>query len=72
MKTGIELIAQERERQISIEGYTPEHDEKKIVGINYQKLLVYFVSPLGTQGIMTIYRSLILPLLNGMRSISLK
>lgn len=27
MKTGIELIAEERERQISKEGYTPEHDD---------------------------------------------
>ena len=28
MKTGIELIAEERARQISREGYTPEHDDK--------------------------------------------
>lgn len=27
MKTGIELIAEERERQISQEGWTPEHDD---------------------------------------------
>jgi hypothetical protein len=27
MKTGIELIAAERERQISKEGWTPEHDD---------------------------------------------
>lgn len=27
MKTGIELIAEERERQISVEGWTPEHDD---------------------------------------------
>jgi len=26
MKTGIELIAEERDRQISAEGWTPEHD----------------------------------------------
>ena len=26
MKTGIELIAEERQRQIEKEGYTPEHD----------------------------------------------
>lgn len=26
MKTGIELIAEERQRQISVEGWTPEHD----------------------------------------------
>ena len=27
MKTGIELIAEERQRQISQEGWTPEHDD---------------------------------------------
>lgn len=27
MKTGIELIAEERQRQISEEGWTPEHDD---------------------------------------------
>lgn len=26
MKTGIEIIAEERQRQIEIEGWTPEHD----------------------------------------------
>lgn len=26
MKTGIELIAEERQRQITEEGWTPEHD----------------------------------------------
>lgn len=28
MKTGIELIAEERQRQIEIEGWTPEHDDQ--------------------------------------------
>lgn len=28
MKTGIELIAEERERQISKEGWTPKHDDE--------------------------------------------
>lgn len=28
MKTGIELIADERQRQIEVEGWTPEHDAK--------------------------------------------
>lgn len=27
MKTGIELIAEERKRQIEVEGWTPEHDD---------------------------------------------
>ncbi len=34
MKTGIELIAEERERQIKEEGWTPEHDAK----YNYHEL----------------------------------
>jgi hypothetical protein len=28
MKSGIELIAEERERQVSVEGWTPEHDDE--------------------------------------------
>lgn len=28
MKTGIELIAEERTRQIEVEGFTPEHDDQ--------------------------------------------
>ena len=28
MKTGIELIAEERQRQIEKEGWTPEHDDE--------------------------------------------
>jgi hypothetical protein len=28
MKTGIELIAEERQRQIDVEGWTSEHDDK--------------------------------------------
>lgn len=28
MKTGIELIAEERQRQIEAEGWTPEHDDQ--------------------------------------------
>lgn len=28
MKTGIELIAEERKRQVEEEGWTPEHDDK--------------------------------------------
>ncbi len=29
MKTGIELIAEERQRQIDQEGYTPDHDDEQ-------------------------------------------
>lgn len=32
MKTGIELIAEERERQISSEGWTHEHDDEHTDG----------------------------------------
>lgn len=28
MKTGIELITEERQRQVTKEGWTPEHDDK--------------------------------------------
>lgn len=30
--TGIELIAAERQRQIAVEGWTPEHDDQHIMG----------------------------------------
>jgi hypothetical protein len=32
MKTGIELIAEERQRQIEVEGWTPEHDDRHTKG----------------------------------------
>lgn len=32
MKTGIELIAAERERQIKEEGWTPDHDNEHAIG----------------------------------------
>ena len=32
MKTGSELIAEERQRQISEEGWTPEHDDEHSAG----------------------------------------
>lgn len=32
MKTAIELIAEERARQISVEGWTPEHDDQHTAG----------------------------------------
>lgn len=32
MKTGIELIAEERQRQIEKEGWTPEHDDNHANG----------------------------------------
>jgi hypothetical protein len=32
MKTGIELIAEERQRQVEVEGWTPEHDDEHKLG----------------------------------------
>ena len=32
MKSGIELIAKERQRQIEAEGWTPEHDDQHVHG----------------------------------------
>lgn len=32
MKTGIELIAEERQRQIEVEGWTAEHDKEQAIG----------------------------------------
>lgn len=28
MKTGLQLIAEERQRQVEVEGWTPEHDDE--------------------------------------------
>lgn len=32
MPTGLEIIAQERKRQIEVKGYTPEHDDEHDLG----------------------------------------
>jgi hypothetical protein len=32
MKTGIELIAEERDRQLNEENYTPDHDDEHVEG----------------------------------------
>lgn len=32
MKSAIELIADERKRQIEVEGWTPEHDQRHFLG----------------------------------------
>lgn len=44
MKTGIELIAAERERQISAEGYSPEHDDAHREG-SLAKAAVCYATP---------------------------
>lgn len=41
MKTGIELIAEERQRQIDVEGWTPEHDDEHICGEMAQAAACY-------------------------------
>lgn len=41
IKTGIELIAAERKRQIEVEGWTPEHDDKYICGELRDAALAY-------------------------------
>jgi hypothetical protein len=58
MKTGAELIAEERARQVSREGWTPEHDDEhpagslEIAGRCYAKhahgQLLGFIAPHGT------------------------
>lgn len=45
MKTGIELIAEERQRQISQEGWTPEHDRDHDKAELYFAAMCYFVAP---------------------------
>jgi hypothetical protein len=41
MKTGIELIADERNRQVSVEGWTPAHDDEHDCGELADAAVVY-------------------------------
>lgn len=41
MKTGIELIAEERARQVSADGWTPEHDDEHSDGQMAEAASVY-------------------------------
>lgn len=45
MKTAIELIAEERARQISVEGWTPEHDDKHMAGEIAMAAVCYAMVP---------------------------
>ena len=45
MKTGIELIAAERDRQIDEEGWTPEHDAQHTDGALAFAAVTYAVAP---------------------------
>jgi hypothetical protein len=44
MKTGIELIAAERQRQIDAEGWTPEHDDEHDAGVLASAAACYAVN----------------------------
>jgi hypothetical protein len=47
MKTGIELIAEERQRQIEVEGFTSQHDDKHSNGELANAAAVYAIDPMG-------------------------
>lgn len=47
MKTGIELIAEERQRQIEVEGWTPQHDDEHSKGELANAAAVYAIDPMG-------------------------
>jgi hypothetical protein len=45
MKTGIELFAAERQRQIEVEGWTPEHDAQHVNNELCDAAICYLVDP---------------------------
>ena len=45
MKNGIELITEERERQMKVEGWTPEHDDEHTVGELAMAASCYAMTP---------------------------
>ena len=45
MKTGIELIAEERQRQIEVEGWTAEHDDLHDMGELVAAAMCYLTHP---------------------------
>jgi hypothetical protein len=47
MKSGIELIAEERQRQIEVEGDTAEHDDGHSKGQLANAAAVYAIDPMG-------------------------
>lgn len=44
-KTGVELIAAERQRQIEAEGWTPEHDDEYLHGELIRAAVCYALEP---------------------------
>lgn len=51
MKTGIELIREERERQINVEGWTAEHDDEHMEGAIASAAAAYALSGAGFKDI---------------------
>lgn len=50
MKTGIEIISDERNRQLQVEGYTPEHDDKHDLGELSAAAAAYALRSAGCSG----------------------
>ncbi|WP_078670596.1 hypothetical protein [Chitinophaga eiseniae] len=46
MKTGVEIIAEERKRQINIEGYHEHHDDRHEAGELADAAMCYCMSPI--------------------------
>ena len=53
--TGLELIAAERQRQIDVEGWTPEHDAEHSNGELIQAAACYALSADGFRGVPTLW-----------------
>lgn len=52
--TGIELIAEERQRQIDGEGWTPEHDDKHS-NDEMARAAMCYTNPIPSEGFITAY-----------------
>lgn len=55
MKTGIELIAEERQRQINDEGWTPEHDDQHVENELANAAATYAMDSDCREALMNIY-----------------
>jgi len=58
--TGIELIAAERQRQVEVEGWTPEHDDEHANGEMLQAAIAYANEPKFGQ-FVTDFRAFLFP-----------
>lgn len=54
MKTGIELIAEERTRQIEVEGWTSDHDDKH-ANEEMARAAMCYANPIPSEGFITAY-----------------